>query len=160
MSRVAGSVALAVVLASSSCSSPVRAGSLAISSPLVGEAPLGADAAVYFDVVADGDDAIVGVSTAAAEGAILHEMRPVEGGGIMVTSEVLDIEPGITRLEPLGSHLMLSNLRRPLVAGDTVTLVLSFEHHPDIDVAVPVVPLYQLAEIVGDGGDLQGGGRG
>ena len=82
----------------------------------------------------------------------LHELRPLDGGGIMVPSDRLALAPGTTRLEPMGSHVMLGGLRRDLSPGDTVELRLEFARHAPIVTTVDVVPLYELAELVGGAG--------
>ncbi|HEX9710104.1 MAG TPA: copper chaperone PCu(A)C [Candidatus Thermoplasmatota archaeon] len=41
-------------------------------------------------------------------------------------------------MEPGGLHLMLLGLRRALVPGDTVTLVLRFQEAGELEVRAPV----------------------
>ncbi len=90
----------------------------------------------------DQPDRLVSVSTPAADKAELHEtiadkgvmkMRPVQGvpipGGAMVT------------FSPGGYHVMLMGLKKPLVAGQSFPLTLTFEHAAPMTVDVQVRPL-------------------
>lgn len=123
---------------------------LTVSGGVAGEARAGAEVAIYFEVESDREDAIVGVASPDAEAATLHELRPVDGGGIMMPSDRITLADGHTTLQPMGSHVMLSGLRRPLVAGDRIDLTLEFDHHATMPIVVEVVPLYELAELVAD----------
>lgn len=87
---------------------------------------------------------LVGFSTPVAGTAELHEMamdgavmrmRPVDG---------LDLPAGqVVELKPGGHHLMLMSLKRPLVAGSSLPLVLKFKTPEgrllELKVAVPVL---------------------
>lgn len=86
-------------------------------------------------------DTLVSASTDVAEVVELHEtimgegdvmqMRPIEGG--------IPVEPqNFVSLQPGGIHIMLINLTRPLVAGETFELVLNFERLGEVMVTVPV----------------------
>jgi copper(I)-binding protein len=90
----------------------------------------------------DQPDRLVSVSTPAADKAELHEtisdkgvmkMRPVQGvpipAGAMVT------------FSPGGYHVMLMGLKKPLVAGQSFPLTLTFEHAAPMTVDVQVRPL-------------------
>jgi periplasmic copper chaperone A len=84
-------------------------------------------------------DRLTGVSTDAAKTAEVHEsftdngvmkMRPVAG---------LPIPAGKTvSLTPGGYHVMLFDLKKPLVAGERFPLTLQFEHAAPITVNVEV----------------------
>jgi copper(I)-binding protein len=124
------------------------AGEVLVRDAVAGEARAGAEVAVYFEVESGGGDAIVSASSSTAERSSLHELQPVEGGGIMMPSDRITLVDGMTVLAPNGSHVMLSGLAEALVAGDMVPLTLEFEHHDPITVEVAVVPLYELAELV------------
>ena len=140
--------AAAVVAAVSTACGGGPPGEVLVRDALAGEARAGAEVAVYFEVESGGDDAIVAVSSSSAERSSLHEMQPVEGGGIMMPSDRITLVDGVTVLAPNGSHVMLSGLERPLVAGEVLPLTLEFEHHAPITIEVDVVPLYELAELV------------
>ncbi len=124
------------------------AGEVLVRDAVAGEARAGAEVAVYFEVESGGGDAIVSATSASADRSSLHELQPVEGGGIMMPSDRITLVDGVTVLAPNGSHVMLSGLEQALVAGDRVPVTLEFEHHAPITVEVAVVPLYELAELV------------
>ena len=99
-------------------------------------------AVVYMTLVNQGaaDDRLLAVTTPAAGKAELHSgstaggimrMRPVEGG--------LAVMPGKpTELKPGGDHIMLVGLKAPLVAGQTVTLTLTFEKAGKVDATATI----------------------
>jgi copper(I)-binding protein len=106
------------------------------------EGPLpGINSAVYMEIRnrGRGPDRLLGGETAAAAGVELHEsvlegdvmrMRRVEG---------VDLPPGETvALRPGGLHIMLLDLQRSLLAGDTLVLTLRFETAPPASIRVPV----------------------
>jgi copper(I)-binding protein len=142
---------VAVVAAALTACGGGPAGEVLVRDAVAGEAGAGAEVAVYFEVESGGGDAIVSVSSSAAAQWSLHELQPVEGGGIMMPSDRIALVDGVTVLEPNGSHVMLSGLERPLVAGDVVPVTLRFDRHAPITIEVAVVPLYELAELVGGG---------
>jgi len=138
-----------VLLASISwgCGGSSPEGRLEVIDPLVGEAPAGADAALYFDVVVDADDALIGVETPLADTIVLHELRAVEGGGIMWPVERIELVAGETaELRPFGSHVMLEGIHDGLEAGEQVEFLLIFDDRAPVAVVAEVVPLYELAE--------------
>lgn len=143
-------VAVGVALAALTACGGGSAGGLTVRGATAGEARAGADVAVYFEVDSDGGDAIVAATSPAAAASSLHELRPVDGGGVMMPSDRITLTDGTTVLQPMGSHVMLSRLERELVAGDRVPVVLEFDHHPPVTIEVDVVPLYELAELVAD----------
>ena len=105
-------------------------GHLAVYGPYV-PAPPADIAALYFVVVNEGDepDRLIGISSAAAGMAMLHQsvtdgdmvrMTPVVGG--------LEIPPaGEVVLAPGGYHVMLTSLVESLEVGDIVHATLEFE---------------------------------
>lgn len=106
-------------------------------------APAGGTSAVYLDMVNDTSDdvTLLAASTDAAGTVEIHEtgedadglrtMTPVEGG--------LDVPAGATvSLEPGGLHVMLLDLQRDLVEGDTVTVEFQFEGRAPLTVQAPV----------------------
>ena len=139
-------VAAGLMLAS--CAQTANAPStLTIDRARVGATPAGADAAAYFDIRAGGDDRLTGAAVAVAARTSLHEMRDVDGGGIMTPVDVVDLPAGVVvRFEPFGDHVMLEDLERDLLSGDTVTITLTFADHEPVDVDATVVDLVDLAE--------------
>lgn len=89
----------------------------------------GATAAIYFSLhnSAAVADTLVGVASDVADETTMHVS--MEHGGTMhmahVTSLPVPARDSVA-FQPLGAHVMLSGLRRSLVAGDTVALTLRF----------------------------------
>ncbi len=102
--------------------------------------------AIYMMVTNMGTEAdrLVAVSTDAAKRAELHtskedangvmRMPPIKGGVEIPAGGIHVFQRG-------GDHIMLMGLTRPLIADETVTLTLSFEHAGDLTVTVPVRPV-------------------
>ncbi|QYK51883.1 MAG: copper chaperone PCu(A)C [Anaerolineales bacterium] len=69
--------------------------------------------------------------------AEMHDMGSI---GTMVKVERVELAAGHEiAFEPGGYHIMLINLQRELVAGDTFELTLHFEHAEDMTIEVKVV---------------------
>ncbi|MCL4258781.1 MAG: copper chaperone PCu(A)C [Anaerolineales bacterium] len=69
--------------------------------------------------------------------AEVHDMGSI---GTMVKVERVELAAGHEiAFEPGGYHIMLINLQRELVAGDTFELTLHFEHAEDLTIEVKVV---------------------
>lgn len=122
--------------------SSIRA--MAVLNPaVVVAAPAGGDAAAYAVIynMSGADDRLVSVSCDCAERVEIHEMAGHGGARRMEvlssltlpTQRLVEIQPGGAR------HLMLINLRAPLVAGQTVSLSFRFEHGGDDTQEVAVV---------------------
>lgn len=106
-------------------------------------AQTGGTTAAYFDLVNGGPDTlhVTGVAGEAAEMVQMHET--VHEGGMASMREVsgFDVAPGATfHFEPGGNHIMLINVRRPLLPGLAVALTLHFSNHPDLVVEAAVKP--------------------
>src|SRR5215212_5933235 len=120
-----------------------RAGSLIIETPWSRATPGGAKiGAGYMRIVNHGTepDRLVGGSMAAAGGFALHEttnvdgvarMRPVGGGLVIAPGATVDLSPG-------GVHVMLVDLKRPLMQGDIVKGTLVFEKAGTVSIAYRV----------------------
>jgi copper(I)-binding protein len=97
-------------------------------------------AAVYLTVTDNGQpDRLIGLSTPVAATAELHET--IHDGGVMKMRPVAGIalEPGKpVTFSPGGYHVMLTGLKKPLKAGDSFPLTLTFEHAQPITVTVKV----------------------
>lgn len=71
---------------------------------------------------------LVGVDSPAARTAEIHEMRHEQGVMKMRRREALELPAGETvKLAPGGLHIMLMDVKQPLVAGDEVALTLTIE---------------------------------
>lgn len=155
--RLAALVAVSVV-ALSACSSEsdaTQAESVTVTDPWVKAIDEGMTAA--FGVVSNDssdDVTIVSASTAAAPMVELHQtsadatgamsMSPVEGGFVIPASGSLTLEPG-------GFHIMLMGVTEPIVAGDDVTVTLTFADDSTLDVTAPA------KEFTGANEDYDGG---
>ena len=67
------------------------------------------------------------------------QMRPVEGGFTVAPNTYLELAPG-------GLHLMLIGLTAPLEAGNTLDLVLEFEHAGEVALTIPVREMSAMGE--------------
>jgi periplasmic copper chaperone A len=105
---------------------------------------LGQSASVYMAITnhAAAEDRLTGVTTPAAEMAMLHSSTET-ADGMVTMGEVADgfaLAPESTRaFEQGGDHIMLMGLTTPLAPGDEITLTLTFARGEVIDVTVPVV---------------------
>jgi periplasmic copper chaperone A len=136
---------LAAMLAvgSSAAAESTQAGSLMIEQPwarpTIGEAT---NSAAYMTVSNGGDkpDRLTGVKTAIAADAMLHESR-MEGDVMKMVHlhDGLEVAAhGTAELKPLGAHVMLMGLKRPLKEGETFPLTLTFANQGDVTVTVTV----------------------
>lgn len=111
---------------------------MAPASPLAG-----GNGAVYFIVMNNTtqDDRLVAVESEVAAATEMHES--------VAENNVIRMEPrpdgfaipagGSVTLAPGGKHVMLANLKAPLVEGESFTLTLRFQHAPAISVTTPIV---------------------
>ncbi len=92
--------------------------------------PLGAHTgAAYMTLINKGaaDDRLLGVSTPIAGEAQIHSMSLDNGVMMMRPVPALDLKAGSTqRLAPGGYHVMLMDLKAPLVEGQSFPLTLIF----------------------------------
>ena len=101
----------------------------------------GTNSTVYLEIRnrGPGPDRLLGGETGAASRVELHES--VLAGDVMRMRQVegVDLPPGeVVKLIPGSFHIMLLDLRRSLVAGDTLSLSLRFETAPPASIRVPV----------------------
>lgn len=96
--------------------------------------------ACYMNLVAAEDDRLVGVETPSATKAELHasstqggvmSMAPMTDGAALSAGQPFNFTRG-------GDHIMLTGVKSPLAAGDTVELTLKFDKAPDLTVNAPV----------------------
>ena len=98
-------------------------------------------------------DRLVSARSPAAGLVQIHTMSM--DGGVMRMREIpgLDLAAGATvALAPGGYHLMLLDLKKPLAAGDTLPLTLTFEHAGSIVVDVHVEDASAMAPAPGMSG--------
>lgn len=104
----------------------------------------GAPAAAYMTLHNGGSRPvrIIGVRSALAGMAMIHETRIVNGVSTMRARDVLEIAPGATvRLAPEGLHVMLDGLAHPLAVGADVPLELELAGGGRVAVSARVRPL-------------------
>jgi periplasmic copper chaperone A len=115
---------------------------LHIDHPFARATPPGArSGGVFLSVENKGDsaDRLLRISTPVAGAAELHQM--VMDAGVMRMRAIagVDVKPGDRLvLQPGGYHVMLTDLKRPLQAGDSFPLTLGFEKAGSIEVNVVV----------------------
>lgn len=84
--------------------------------------------AAYMQIESDADARLVGVSSGVVPRVEVHEMKM--DGDVMRMREVkaIDLPKGKTvSLEPGGFHIMLMDLKKPIVAGEIIPLTLAIE---------------------------------
>jgi copper(I)-binding protein len=96
----------------------------------------------YFTVTNKGSvpDRLIGVTSAVADHAEVHEM--VMKDGVMMMRPLangIEIKPGETvQLKPGGNHVMMFGLKQPLKAGEKVRGTLTFEKAGILDIEYAV----------------------
>ena len=125
----------------------IGAAAAAAAPPIVTDAwiratPPGAvTAAAYLTIVSAGAaDRLVGATTPAADTVEIHTTASAVGSQRMMRVAELALPAGgRVRLEPGGQHLMLIDLKAPMVPGTKVALSLRFAEGGTVEVDVPVV---------------------
>jgi copper(I)-binding protein len=140
---IAAVAAIAAIAAASGASGhEYQLRTLLIDHPFARATPPGArSGGVFLSVENKGDrtDRLLTVSTPVAGTAELHQMMMDAGVMRMRAVAGLDVKPGDRLvLQPGAYHVMLTDLKRPLQAGDTFPLTLGFEKAGSIEVSVVV----------------------
>jgi copper(I)-binding protein len=96
--------------------------------------------AAYFEVKNKGAaDKIVSAHCDCAKATELHDVKMVDGAMKMVQIPSMDIPAkGELKLKPGSYHIMLINLNRPLVAGETLPIKVKFEKSGEVTVQAKV----------------------
>lgn len=143
MSRIALILATSLALAAGAAlAHDFTAGTLGIDHPFARATPPGAKAAGAFMKIRNtGKDAdrLVRAASPVAGVVEIHEM--VMEGSVMKMRAVpgIEIKPGATvALQPGGYHVMLLELKRPLVKGETFPVTLTFDKAGATEVVVTV----------------------
>ncbi len=103
--------------------------------------PGAAMTAAYFEVVNNGDSAIVidGASSPQFGSVTLHATRMVDGRMTMRPIESLTVAPGQrATLAPGADHVMLGNARVALEGLESIELTLTSAGNPMLSVTLPV----------------------
>lgn len=99
-----------------------------------------ATAAVFMTVTSPTADRLVAASTPVAANTDLMTMTMTDGAMEMIYLDGIAIPAGEpVALDPAGLHVWLADLRRPLKAGQTFPLTLSFENAGKRRVTVSVI---------------------
>jgi copper(I)-binding protein len=137
--------------------------SIAIEQPWARATPAGALTGVVYMTLENKTntaDRLTGVSSSVAAQVQIHEMAVVDG--IMQMRQVVGGLPiaagGSVILKPGSYHVMLIGLKRPLVAGETLPLTLTFANAGNISVTVPVQAMGATQSHQGDSGRMGGSG--
>ncbi len=135
--------ATAVLFAAVATPALAQDASIQIEQPWARATPGGATSgAVYMtiDNKSNAADRLTGAESDAAMTSQIHEMKVA--GGVMKMREIsggLAVPAnGAVALKPGGYHLMLIGLKKPLKAGETVQLTLTFEKAGKVAVSAPV----------------------
>ena len=125
---------------------------MVISKAVIAEPTSTDEAAAYitFTNNTQEEDTLVAI---ASDVAVRGEVHETMGEGEMrhmmsMPSLVLPVGTEV-KLQPGGTHMMLLQLRKKLVAGDTVTLYLSLAKLGAAQVRAPVVPYAELEQFLG-----------
>lgn len=115
---------------------------LIIENPWVREVPpVSTMSAAFFTLknVGNEDDYLVGVESTVSETAEIH--TTVMEDGMMKMRPLKEVKVpagGSVEFKPMGNHVMLINLKKPLKAGDKVDIVLIFRKSGKVNVSAPV----------------------
>lgn len=139
MTRAAVTTVLAcALLAACGQSEPVS-----VHDPWANATPVGASvAAVYMDLTVADADTLVSASTTVADHIEMHSSSEENGMMKMRPLASVELKAGQSfSFEQGGAHLMLIDLRQPLVAGMRFPMTLEFQRAGAVTVQVQVVEL-------------------
>jgi copper(I)-binding protein len=98
--------------------------------------------AVYMTLSSPVSDTLMGISSPDAGAAMLHRTTKMNGMTGMSDMDSLPIPAGRkVVLAPLGIHVMLMDLKHPLIPGQAVEVDLSFANSASVHVRAPVQPI-------------------
>ena len=132
--------------------SPVTMGGLVITQAVVAEPTSMDEAAAYVtfrNETAQEDTLVAVAADLAARGEVHETMGEGESRHMMATPSVVLPPRSEVKLTPGGMHIMLLQLRKKFVAGDSVTLLLSLARAGGVEVKAPVVPYSELEKALG-----------
>ncbi len=138
---VAGCSMATTLLAACALRSETSVPRVAIQQSWARIADSGATSGAYMDIVNNDTVPItlVGITTSDASAAEVHETMQQDGMAHMMPRTALRIPAGdIVQMTPGGLHVMLIDLRRTLVVGDSVRLRLQFSDSTIVAATVPV----------------------
>lgn len=149
---------LLVLLGAAGCDAPEprwvstsRDGVLEVSQAFAGESVTGGTAAVYFALRNRGpvEDTLEAIVVEGAGSALIHQAGNRNGIRVMAPVSGLPLPADrVTRLDPGGTHVMLLDLARRPVAGDSLRGVLRFRSGRELSLRAEVRGLTELEDIV------------
>jgi copper(I)-binding protein len=149
--RSLSNLAFAAVLIAAAFPAFAQSGSIDVEKPWARATPAGArTGAIYMtlDNKTSTADRLTGASTDVADKVQIHEMTMTNG--TMQMRQLVKGLPipasGTVVLKPGSYHVMLMGLKKPLKAGETIPLTLTFEKAGNVSVSVPVQPLGAMQE--------------
>ena len=144
--RTLAYVALLIAAASPALSQGTTSPPIAVGQPWARATPTGAQTGAAYmtlDNKSANADRLIGAASDVAGKVQIHEMAVVNG--VMQMRELgagLPIPAGgNVVLKPGSYHVMLIGLKKPLAAGETFPLTLTFEKAGNISVTVPVLAM-------------------
>lgn len=137
-------VCLVALLAAVPAAYAQKPAGISVSQPWARATPAGAKVgAAYMTIASTGAaDALIAVSTPKAGRSELH--NHIMKGDVMEMRKVdrIDVPAGgKAELKPSGYHLMLMELKEPIVAGETLKIELTFDKAGKMTVDVPVIAI-------------------
>ena len=97
--------------------------------------------AVYMTLRAGADDTLIGASVDASVALTATAHRTISSDGQLSMDSAAEVALPAgddVVFAPGSDHVMLQGLASPLVAGESFTMTLSFEHAPDVDITVDI----------------------
>jgi|GEM_PF-3363951 len=99
-----------------------------------------ANAAIYMTITSPVADRLLAASTPAANKTHLMTMQGGSSAMEMKYLKAIDIPANKpVSLNPTGLHVWLTGLKQPLVAGQTISLTLTFEKVGQRKITVPII---------------------
>jgi periplasmic copper chaperone A len=124
---------------------------LEIKQPYAFSAPASATAGAAFLTIYNGghdDDALIAVSSDIASKAELHTHSEKDGVMSMRAIDSVPVAAGKEAiLKPMGDHIMLIGLKKPLKQGEMISMKLAFKKAGERDITVPVLPVGQVPQV-------------
>lgn len=143
MRLLLGSLALTLgMISSTAAATPTISEAYARATP-----PGAAVGAVYFQLSNPGaqTDRLLSAASPVAERTEVHTHTMTNGVARMHEVLAVELPPGKTvTFEPGGYHIMLMELKAPLVAGETLPLTLTFELAGEVPLTVPIKKMTAL----------------
>ncbi|MCI0553806.1 MAG: copper chaperone PCu(A)C, partial [Anaerolineae bacterium] len=111
----------------------------------------GENGAVYFVLHNNSGEAdeLVGASSSIAESVEIHESSMAEGTDVMQMNRAFSVpldKGSEVAFEPGGLHVMLVNVSRELMVGETFEVTLHFKSHADLSVNVSVTEFAPIGD--------------